>query len=182
MIVNNHRIITEPPAIRCILYMNKLATSSLRPRPERLPPSERAAHFHACRVHLQVVQWKTLMRDCRLDPQDWGWKLVDGLLIPVATDLEAAPEDILNVVRCKCKAESSNPCGTRLCSCQKHGLSCVPACKNCYGELCHNVKQSPVLFESVDDDGENVLLEDDLITDDSLEFDSPWCEEMIVNG
>ena len=53
----------------------------------------------------------------------------------------------------------------------------VPACKNCYGELCHNVKQSPV-----DDDGENVLLEDDLITDDSLEFDSPWYEEMIVKG
>ena len=74
--------------------MNQLATSSLRPRPERLPPYERAAHFHACRVHLQVVQWKTLMRDC-IDPQDWGWKLVDGQLIPVATDLEAAPEGIL---------------------------------------------------------------------------------------
>ena len=43
----------------------------------------------------------------------------------------------------------------------------VPACKNCYGELCHNVKQSPVLLESVDDDGENVLVEDHLITDES---------------
>ena len=42
-------------------------------------------------------------------------------------------------------------------------------------------EQSPVLLESVDDDGENVLLEDDLIMDDSLEFDSPWCE-MIVKG
>jgi len=162
--------------LRYVAYMNQLATSFLRPRPERLPPSGRAAHFHVCRVHLQVVQWKTLMRDF-LDPQDWGWKLVDGQLIPIATDLEAALEDILNVVRRKCKADSSNPRGTRLCSCRKHGLSCVPACKNCYGELCHNVKQSPV-----DDDGENVLLEDDLITDDSLEFDSPWYEEMIVKG
>jgi len=34
------------------------------------------------------------MRDC-LDPQDWGWKLVDGQLIPITTDLEAALEDIL---------------------------------------------------------------------------------------
>jgi len=38
---------------------------------------------------------------------------------------------ILNVVRCKCKADGSNPCGTRSCSCQKHGFSCMPACKNC---------------------------------------------------
>jgi len=34
--------------LRYVAYMNQLATSSLRSRPERLPPSERAAHFHAC--------------------------------------------------------------------------------------------------------------------------------------
>jgi len=43
--------------VRYVTYMNMLAHSSIRPRPEKLPPTERAAYFHVLRVHLQAVQW-----------------------------------------------------------------------------------------------------------------------------
>ena len=42
-----------------------------------------------------------------------------------------APDDLLKVIRCKCKSTSCNQCGTNLCSCRKNELSCVSACEEC---------------------------------------------------
>ena len=72
-----------------------------------------------------------------LNPQDWDWKLSGQKYLPIATDLPAAPDDVLKVVRCQCK-EGDKRCRTTMCSCVKHGLDCVAACKNCDSELCHN--------------------------------------------
>ena len=47
-------------------------TISLTLRPQNLPPSERAIHFHALRVHSQVCEWSNLDLEC-LSPLDWGW-------------------------------------------------------------------------------------------------------------
>ena len=113
--------------LRYVLYMNCAASSTIQPRPERLPPTENASRFHVYRVHLQVVQWKTLM-STDLKAEDWGWKFSDGRYIPIATDLAPAPEDLLKIVRCKCKLETQRPCTTQLCSCMKHGLPCVRCC------------------------------------------------------
>jgi hypothetical protein len=60
--------------MRYVAYMHLVATSTKRPRLERLPPTERAAYFHILRVHLQVVQWLHLMK-VLCDPEKWGWKL-----------------------------------------------------------------------------------------------------------
>ena len=65
--------------------------------PEILPPTASALYYHALRVYLQVSIWIQLDLNC-LDPRDWGWKLVNGFLIPIKTDLEAAPEHLLNVM------------------------------------------------------------------------------------
>jgi hypothetical protein len=97
-----------------------------------------AAKFHCLRAHLQVVMWKQLTTQTSLHVEDWGWQLEDSALIPVATDIAAAPDDLLKVVRCKCRSESRNPCSSTLCSCRKHGLQCVVACKNCCGVSCDN--------------------------------------------
>ena len=34
---------------------------------------------------------------------DWGWKMQDGILVPVMTDQDIAPDSLTNVIRCKCK-------------------------------------------------------------------------------
>ena len=56
--------------LRYLKYIDQVSMSTTRPIPERLPPTERAAYFHVLRVHLQVVQWKTLMVT-DINPQAW---------------------------------------------------------------------------------------------------------------
>ena len=125
----------------------ELVTTSLSLQPENLPPTERAIYYHALRVHLQVAQWKSLDINC-LNPVEWGWQATDNGLEPIKTDLEAASNDVLQFIRCKCKLSSKNACGTRLCSCFKSGLKCVSACGDCRGESCENT----VKMEDLDDE------------------------------
>ena len=120
--------------------MEMVSTSKASIDPQKLPPTERAAFFHSLRVHLQVVLWLKLKNDY-LSPTQWGWKLVDTVLAPVLTDLDAAPECLLKFIRCKCKLFSRNPCGNNSCSCRKHGLKCVTACGDCRGDSCQNAEE-----------------------------------------
>jgi hypothetical protein len=100
--------------LRYVMYMNFLATSKTKLNPERLPPTENAAQFHALRVHFQVVQWHSLM-DVELNAEDWGWKNVNGQYVAIDTDLNAAPDNILNIVTCRCKMQKKKPCSTQVC-------------------------------------------------------------------
>lgn len=163
--------------LRFTLHMNYLASATQLPRPERLPPTESAAHMHSYRVHLQVMQWKLLTTNVNVRADDWGWQLVDGQYMPVATNMDVAPPDILNVVRCKCSAETANPCNTQVCSCRKHGLQCVSACKNCIGIACCNAgtNATDLSFSDSDDDCPQDV--DEAIQDEMLEYFVPWIAE-----
>lgn len=104
---------------------------------ERLPPSPRAAYYHALRVHLQVIDWESLGK-MTLDALDWGWKVCEGELQPIETDKPAGPDDLLKFVRCKCTKD----CSSMLCSCRRNGLRCVTACSHCNeGEGCSNAAE-----------------------------------------
>ena len=88
-------------------YMDAVASNSNSLDPQKLPPTERAAYYHSLRVHLQIIVWKKLLNGHDdLNPQQWGWRLDGGVLIPIMTDLDAAPERLLEFVRCKCKLTS----------------------------------------------------------------------------
>ena len=67
-----------------------LVTSSFV-EPSDLPPTERAAYYHALRVHMEVVQWMNLDLEC-LDPTKWGWKFQKGHVVPIKTDIAPAPD------------------------------------------------------------------------------------------
>ena len=41
-----------------------------------------------------------------LDEQKWGWKMKDGMYVPIATDLKDAPPNILSVISCMCQTSS----------------------------------------------------------------------------
>lgn len=111
-------------------YQEKLATKTTQIQPNSLPPTSAAAKFHSFRVYAQVLQWKGE----GVNAEDWGWKTKDGQLIPVMTDLPAAPDNLLRIVRCNC----SSGCNTLRCSCRKHNLECSPACGQCKGSSCTN--------------------------------------------
>ena len=127
-------------SLRYIKFMEMVSSSKASLDPQKLPPTERAAHYHSLRVHLQVIIWKKLSNN-RLNPKQWGWKLEGSAFTPTMTDLNAAPDNLLKFVRCKCKLSSKNPCSTNMCSCRKNGLKCVTACGDCHGEGCNNSEE-----------------------------------------
>ena len=126
--------------LRCSRW-NEMAVTSSQVNPAILPPTERAAHFHSLRVHLEMLKGTSLELECEVDPCKWGWRRDDGdssLLLPVMTDFPPAPDHLLNVIRCKCKMTAKNPCGTMKCLCRKNGLECMQACGDCRGDACAN--------------------------------------------
>ena len=126
--------------LRYVKFLEMVSASKIVD-PQKLPPTERAAHFHSLRVHLQVILWKRLThQDLDFNPEQWGWKLDGTQISPIMTDLAAGPESLLKFVRCKCKLSSRNPCGTNICSCRKNGLMCVTACGDCRGVNCNNAE------------------------------------------
>ena len=100
--------------------------------PALLPPSPRAAYYHGLRVYHQMKVWRNLS-DIDLDPLNWGWVMKNQIYAPIMTDIEAGPQDILNIIRCGCKG----PCEQR-CSFPKAGLNCMSSCKECHGVTCSN--------------------------------------------
>lgn len=48
-------------SLRHTTFMRMAATGTSKMQPEKLPPTERSARFHCFRVHLQIIQWKSLM-------------------------------------------------------------------------------------------------------------------------
>ena len=82
-----------------------------------------------------------LNKSFNLVPTDWGWKENENHLIPIPTTKDVAPENLLKVIRCKCKS-TNNQCGTNVCTCRKHGIKCMLACGGCHGENCKNKMMS----------------------------------------
>ena len=121
--------------LRFVKYIQKISTASKLTQPNVLPPTSSAGKYHSYRTYFQVQIWKHL-GDSRLqqDPQNWGWEKQRGMLLPAYTDKPSAPDELLTVIRCNCKAG----CGTAACSCRKHGLVCSTGCSHCRGESCLN--------------------------------------------
>ena len=111
--------------------------------PSKLPPTESTACQHSLRVHFQCAVWKTL-EHFPLDPKDFGWQIEEGKFTPIQSTKECAPSNLLQFIRCKCKSG----CSSTLCSCKKHGLKCVFACKNCRGS-CENSEVSKVILNDI---------------------------------
>ena len=79
-----------------------------------------AARFHSLRVYLQVKQWQG--EGSGMSMEDWGWKVTNDQVFPVATDLPPAPESLLQLIRCNC----SSDCSSMRCICRKNGMQCSP--------------------------------------------------------
>lgn len=117
--------------LRHRLFCSKVAVGTTFIQVHSLPPTSAATKYHSQRVYLQVHQWMGI--DTML-PVEWGWKIEDGLYVPLMTDLPAAPDKLLKVIRCTCKEN----CDSKRCSCIKHGLLCSPGCGECHGVSCFN--------------------------------------------
>ena len=111
--------------LRYNVLVNKILAAKKFVSPERLPPTESATNYHSMHTYLQTMIWMGTSGD--MDPREWGWKEEGGKYIPLLTDNPAAPEFLLNIIRCTCKTG----CASKRCRCVKHGLPCTEACGQC---------------------------------------------------
>jgi len=139
-------------------YTKMVSSSLSNLLPQKLPPTERSAHYHVLRCHYQAIAWKELSPDA-IDPLKWGWTKTETGLEPIMTDLQSAPDDLLKIVRCKCKAS----CKTSSCTCRKNGMKCLSACQHCRGVMCSN----SVLTQTCVDNDEDPCEEPNLFMADS---------------
>ena len=116
-------------------FANRVMSSSSYVQVCTLPPTSAAAKYHSMRVCYQVQEW--MNKDKKLVPKDWGWSIVQNKLLPIKTDLPAAPDSLLKMIKCTCKQN----CDTKRCTCRKHGLDCSIGCSECRGMSCTNVSQ-----------------------------------------
>jgi hypothetical protein len=134
----------------CFSVYSKMVSSSVgNLMPQKLPPTERAAYYHVQHCHHQAVTWKHLSTNI-IDPLKWGWKIVDSQYEPIMTDLQSAPEDMLKVVKCKCKGSGKSAS----CTCRKNGIKCLSACQYCRGVLCCNSQPKQPDIETIAHDTE----------------------------
>ncbi|KAK7108065.1 hypothetical protein V1264_015867 [Littorina saxatilis] len=120
--------------LRLVKYHEKVFTGSKQVQPKVLPPTSAAAKYHSYRVFYQVQEWACLGTSLELMPEEWGFQLQRGQLLPVHTDIPPAPEELMNIIRCGCTTD----CSSQRCSCRKVGLSCTTACGQCRGISCLN--------------------------------------------
>ena len=115
---------------------------------KNLPPTSPALIQNVKRAHYTCALWKSA---CQVYPVDadltrFGWREVNGGLIPDIGDITVAPSDILKLLSCNCK--SATPCRSGRCSCKKANLPCTVFC------LCKDNCHNPVSVPSCSQDEE----------------------------
>lgn len=117
--------------LRLRRFHEKTTNSTTAVQPRTLPPTSAAAKYHSLRVYQQVQFWMGNGQD--VSPEQWGWNVKKGKLVPILTDNPPAPQELLKVIRCKCQTG----CYTMKCTCRSNGLDCSMACSECRG-VCAN--------------------------------------------
>ncbi len=139
-----------------------------------LPPTDINLTLHVRRAHFQMMLRKAADK---ADPPNvqitnYGWDVtVNGEVMPVLSKEPAAPEKLMDVISCSCRAEG-NTC-SRKCRCAANGLSCTSYCV-CEGESCCNALTQQM--ENEDEDGQERDEEDlGTVSDgDSEDEDREW--------
>ena len=100
-----------------------------------LPPTSSVIRGHIRRAFFDIRNDLTLLEDpSRLDPLDYSWKNVDGVIVP-DKNLKHIPERLLKLCGCEGK------CDSKKCICNKSGIHCVIYChKKIVNSPCINVQ------------------------------------------
>ena len=112
-------------------------------------PQLLTAFFYMLRAHAQAIVWMSAMdsHPPQLDPVDFGWEADPSrtfLLPKISKDgVPMAPEFILKLIKCGCKA--NEPCKTGRCSCHHAALGCTVFCA-CHGKTCSNPHTPTVIW------------------------------------
>ena len=130
-------------SVRFDVWVSKTSNARLTSAPELkcLPPTHEGFQQHVRRAHFQTMIWLSALGASppKSDPTHHGWSYdrLNQRLIPITlpAGVNAAPDDILQLIRCSCS--SALPCSTMRCSCTSASLSCSMFCV-CQALDCQN--------------------------------------------
>ena len=74
-------------------FVKKITTAKSFVHPERLPPTTSSTKIHCLRVYNQIMVW--MGTDDGMDALDWRWKVDNNQMVPIMTDMKAAPDNLL---------------------------------------------------------------------------------------
>ena len=118
----------------------------------KLPPSPGAFLQHVKRTSVPLLIWRSANFTETIVPihTDLGWYDSEGVMMPICTAEEIAPEDLVSLVSCNCNGECTN----NHCTCKKNNVACTDFC-GC-GDSCQNTDMRPPdnLGEEEDDEDE----------------------------
>ena len=114
---------------------------------DMLPSTDAALQFHKMRAKYVTIMFKNSLQS--FTPSlplvtDCGWKIEDGIMVPIMTDMLPAPEVAIELVTCK----SKKSCLNKRCACLKNVFKCTDACN------CLDCKNQDKRFESIFSDDE----------------------------
>ena len=81
-----------------------------------------------------------------MDPFTWGWKVLNGMMIPIPMQQAPAPPELLKIFCCDCKAGCKNV----RCTCVKNGLKCTQVYGECRSVSCINSQESNLNSDEYD--------------------------------
>ena len=153
---------TSMESARFTLFTKK----KTNPKVMALPPTSANLLQHVLRAHLQVMLWKAA--NCQAPPDEstdithFGWEIRDDIPIPVVAGGDPAPPELIDVIRCQCRAQGKK-CSTEACGCHKQHLSCTSYCNCSGGEDCCNPYTNRQVAQAGDEEGaemEDIQAED----------------------
>ncbi len=118
-----------------------------------------------------MMLWKAADKADPPDVQitDYGWEVQDnGQVMPVLSKESIAPEQLMDVISCSCRAKGK-ACSLK-CSCAANGLSCTTYCVCEGGDECCNALTQRADY--VDEDAEQDEGEEDLEKGDNEDDDN----------
>ena len=133
-------------SLRHVIFTKKVANAQTFVTSERLPPTSPATRFHSQRVYFQIMVWMGMANE--MNPTEWGWKQENDQLIPIMTENNAEPEELLKIIHCNC----SRGCKSSRCGCRRYGLPCTATCGPSQTENCDNPNNNQEVESEEDDD------------------------------
>ena len=84
--------------------MEKVGFGKSAVEPKNFPVTLDAATHHLFRSYYQIQQW--LNREA-INPLEWGRRVLNEAMWPVGMVKDPAPEEPLELIRCKCRSYCS---------------------------------------------------------------------------
>ena len=144
---------------RIKVWYRKVSTNThYNPSLKQIPQTDNSFQANVRRAHYQAAIWRSCQAQDppQESPEDFGWYKddINGIMLPKFHDTSPvlAPEELLKLIRCQCKAMEGR-CTHKKCSCREANVPCTKFCGCSFdGKNCERQVQHQTAADSEDSD------------------------------